>query len=187
MPRHRDVAVDLVGHDDDVVLDADVKQSAELSGLPHAPDGVVWAAEQKQTRSRVRGFYGEVFEVDAVARPAGGAERVPVGRQERVFYDTPPAALDGVSEGAINGWLDDHAVAFGGEAANGVEEGGHDARGRGDPVLLGWPSVPATLPKHASLVVLVGRIGVPQAAGLGEARERLCDGGRKRKLHVRDG
>ncbi len=64
--RHHQLAVYLVGHDHDVVAQAQLPDAAQLRGRPDPSDRVMRVAEEHQLHGRVGGFTLQVVEINRV-------------------------------------------------------------------------------------------------------------------------
>jgi hypothetical protein len=169
-----EVVVDLVGDDEEVALHRDTSEGLELLPRPNAAGGIVGAAEDEHPARGVD-LRAQVVEVHRVA---------PAVEPERITDDATAVVLDGVIERVIDGRLDDHSVAWLGEGADTVVEGGNDARGQCHPGLLDLPAVAAFEPVDRGLPERRRDEGIAVDAVRGPAADSLDDGRRGLEVHV---
>ena len=171
-----EVAVDLVGAQNQVVLDAERGERADLVGRPRGAAGIVRVAEEH----------------DLGARRQLGLERVEIHRVAAVGFDelgvenAPAVVDDDAAEGVIGGREDDDLVAG---LADGLErqaEAGDDARRRANPGRIDRQLVAARQPIGERRGPGAGVGVVAMDAALDDLLERGSDARRRREIHVRD-
>ena len=131
-----EVAMDLVGHQRQIVLGAKAGQRTNLVGRPHGAAGIVRAAEENDLGPR-RQLLAQGGEVHGVAA---------VGLDQLRIEDAPLVGQDDAAEGVIGGREDDDLVAGGGGRLQDEAEPRHDAGRRADPVGIHAQAMPAGHP-----------------------------------------
>ena len=179
VPRIGEVGVDLIGEHRHAVVDADVAESPELVGAPHASDRIVGVAQHDGRAARVGGFGGQIVEIHGVM--AG------LVHDQLVVEDGEPVVLGRRSERVVDGSLDDDLVSGMGHRAQGRVDGRHDAVGQAHPFRPDPPVVAAVHPADQRVEIRVGRIIVAEDVGLRGMDERVDDLGGRLELHVGHG
>ena len=170
------VAVDLVGHDQHVVVHADPAEAPQLLAGPDASDRVVGMAEDGHPDLRIGAFGFEIVEVHVI--PA-----VPV--LERVQRRSRLQVLDGVVEGIVYRRLHQHFVAGFRVGRDQHVQGGYDARGEADGVGIDGPVMAPLHPPHHGIIVGRRREGVSVDAHVRDFGHGVHHRLRARKVHVR--
>ena len=171
-----EVAMDLVGHQQQIVLGAKAGQRTNLVGRPHGAAWIVRAAEENDLGPR-RQLLAQRGEVHGVAA---------VGLDQLRIEDAPLVGQDDAAEGVIGGREDDDLVAGGGGRLQDEAEPRHDAGRRADPVGIHAQAMPAGHPirERGRPAAGVGVVAVGGARNLG--RERFRHARRRGEIHVRD-
>ena len=129
--------MDLVGHHDDAVVEADFGEPQQLRPGPDAAHGVVGAAQQKQFHPGLGAHLFKQVEVDVVG---------PLSLDEGAEKRLPPLLLGAKAEGVIDGAQHEHPVPGVRQGLHDLVEGGHDAGAGDEPFLLGPKPVAALHP-----------------------------------------
>ena len=92
---------------------------------------------------------------------------------------------DGVGEGIVHRALDEDLVALVGHGKQQQIDGGHNAGRIAEPQGVGLPAVASLLPVDVGLIKFGVKAGVSNAAMLGGLDQRVANGGRHAKVHIR--
>ena len=174
-PSKTQIAMDLVGDQDQVVLGAEGGQRADLVDRPDGAAGIVRAAKEDDLRPR-RQLRAQRIEVHAVAT---------VGLDQLRIENAPLIGEDDPAERMIGGREDDHLVAGRAHRLKDEAQPGNDAGRRAHPGRVDPQAVPARHPirERGRPGARIGVVAVDRAPVLG--RERFGHAGRRGEIHVR--
>jgi hypothetical protein len=127
----REVGVEFVGYDMEVVAVGEVGEFGEFVGSKEAAGGIVGVAEEEEFGEGVVGAEDGVFEGVPVDFPAG------VGEGHGGFAEFAVVVFDGEEEGRVGGGEGDDGIAGAREAEDGGADAGDDAGEEADPVARG--------------------------------------------------
>ena len=170
------IAVDLVGAQDQVAFDAELGEGADLVRCPRGAAGIVRIAEKHdlRARSQLRAQRVEVHQVAAV------------GLDELCVEDAPVVCRDDLAEGVI-GWRKEHDLVTGlGDRLQDEAEPRDYARRRGDPSGIERQLMATQQPLAERFGPAPGIGVVAVDTAIHHLPQRLGDAGRRRKIHVRD-
>jgi hypothetical protein len=168
--------VDLVGHEDQVVIDAEVGHRAQFVRGPDPPAGIVRRAEDQHLLASCE-----------AALPGGEVhlcQAIDIG--QRQFHNLAPRGFDDAREGVVNRGHQDHPVARPGEAVDAQRGAVHQAMGGEDPVRLHLPAVPRRHPPadRVQIFAVVAEIAVDPVVQ--HLLQCVLNHLRRAELHVRD-
>ena len=130
------IAVDLVGHQDQIVRGAEARQRAKLIGRPGSAAGVVRAAKEDDLGAR-RQLAAQRIEIHRVA--ACGLDKLRI-------ENAPLVGDNDLAEGVIGRRKDHDLVAGRADRLKDETESGHDAGRRTDPARVDPQTVAARHP-----------------------------------------
>ena len=170
------IAVDLVGHQDQIVRGAEARQCAKLICRPNSAAGIVRAAKENDFRPR-RQLAAQRIEIHRVA--ACGLDKLRVD-------NAPLVGHNDLAEGVIGGRKDHDLVAGRTDGLKDETEPRHDAGRRADPARVHLQTVAARHPIHQRCGPAsgVGVIAVGGSLNLGGERRRHARG--RGEVHVRN-
>jgi hypothetical protein len=175
-PTKHEVAMDLIGAEDQVAFNAERRERADLARRPRGAARIVRVAEEHDLGAR-RQLGLEPVEVHHVAA---------VGFDELGVEDAAAVGNDDAAEGVIGGREDDDLVAGLAHGLEGEAEAGDDAGRRAHPARIDRQLVPARQPIGERLGPGAGIGVVAVDAALDHLLERGGDARRGGKIHVRD-
>ena len=191
--RTGELAVYLVGYDEDLVAHTDVVDALHLIACPYTSSGVVRVAEEEEAHLRVGTLSLEGFPVDGVSafllfdwltnRRAVG-ERYHFIVQGTIFHDAPLVAY-AREEAVVDRRQQQYLVAWQSQSAHDGREGRNDSCRHDHLVgMIGLDVVLTDKPVDHSLFVAIRHMGISEHAMLHPAAQCLRDGGIGAEVHV---
>ena len=174
---HDEVEMDLVAHDQNIVMRADLADLRKLRPAPHAPGGVVRAAQDEHLVFRFGAERFKTVEIDRV---------VFVVVQKRALDVDAAVLLDRKAERSVNRRHRDDAVARLRVGEHRGEQGGDDAACQNDFLRLDVPAVAVLHPAAHGVVIRFRRRGVAENVRVEVIFQALDDFRRIFQFHVRD-
>ena len=170
------VAVDLVGHHDHVMLRAQLAHPRQLLPAPQLSHGVVGVAQQQQRGLRIRQPRLQIVKVQPVC---------PVLVAQRTLQGPPPVVDDGIEEDVGDRRHHHHVLVRRCQLAHDAGDGGHHPGAERQPLRLHLKAVAALPPADNSLLPFLRHDGIAEHAVLRPLQYGLADLRRGLKVHVR--
>ena len=174
-----EVRMDLIGQNGHAVGDADVAQTTQLVGAPHAADRVVRVAQHQRRAPRIGRLGLQIVEIHDVTSV--------VTQDEAVVEYGQAVVLRGGGERIVDGSLQDHLVAGMGDRTQCGVDRGHDPVRQAHPGRVDVPVVPTTHPCRQRAEIPVGRVIVSEDVMLGGFDQRFYDFRSRLEFHVGNG
>ena len=176
MAREDKVAVDLVDHQDDAVLEADVGDLGEFFLRPDAADGVVRAAEDEDLNILFLDLLLHLFEVDGIRAVV----------MQLAVYELAAVLLNGFGERIVDGLHHHNAFAGLRKGLYAQVDGVDKAGAQGDPLRIHGVAVTGGEPMIEGFEIVVQRIGVTEDAVVDALMQIGQDLVGEFKVHIRD-
>ena len=174
-----ELAVDLVGEDDDIGALADLCHLAQLLGGPYPAGGVVGIAEEEEADVAGTDGFLKGLEVDCAGLGLG----VP-GQGE--VHEGAVGIADAAEEAVVGGGEGQHGIALAAETLEDGADGGDDTAGVLDPLAGEVPVVTGAVPPTNGIVEAVGHEAVAVDGVGGAALDGVGNAGCCLEVHVGD-
>ena len=177
MGRPYEIAVDLVGDDENAVLQADITDPLQLLPCPYAADRIVRTAEQIELYAAADDLLFQIRKIDLIAASVEG---------QRAVDQSASEAFDQIAEGIIDGTVDEDAVAFFRKGTDRRGEGEDHAGSLDYPVRVDGKSEVGVKPRGECLKVAVVGSAVSEDSVFCPGMKRPDDRIRYAKIHIGD-
>lgn len=174
-----ELAVDLVGEDDDIGALADLCHLAQLLGGPYPAGGVVGVAEEEEADAAGTDGFLKGLEVDG----AGLCLGVPCQGE---VHEGAVGVADAAEETVVGGGEGQHGIALAAETLEDGADGGDDTAGVLDPLAGEFPLVPCAVPPTDGIVEALGHEAVAVDGVGGAALYGGSNAGCCLEIHVGD-
>jgi len=126
------IAVDLVGYDENVVVDTNLPKFHEFVPGPHAPHGVMRATQYRHLDPGISANRLKICYVHVIPT---------ILKNQRIDDQLTSVVLNGSIERIIDWWLDEHFIPLRGERTNEHVQSRYYAWGQADPLRVDLPAV----------------------------------------------
>ena len=177
---------DLIADHFDIIFFKDLKSAFQLLSLPDPPAGIVGRAENGGMNVIVADPALHVVKVHAPAARSGSRLAV----DQRAVHDPVAIVAQGIGKTDIGRRVDKDIVSPGTEHIQGTDKAAEHAVLVSDTVghkfLYGLFPVAPLMPAYDRVKIFLPRRKISESRMLQPLRDRLDNGGRRGKIHIRD-